>query len=212
MLTVHSFSFNPFQENTYVLSNENGQCIIIDPGCYYDDEKHQLAAFMEERHFTPELLLNTHCHLDHVFGNEFVASRYGLILHRHEKETFLLETAVSSALMFELPFTNYSGPSVFLEDQQLIEFHGDALQVIFNPGHSPGSISFYDAASGFIISGDALFHRSIGRTDLPGGDYDTLIQSIKTRLFSLPDAVKVFSGHGPATTIGEEKRENPFFQ
>jgi hydroxyacylglutathione hydrolase len=212
MLTVNIFSFNPFQENTYLLSHENGQCIIIDPGCYYDHEKDQLAAFIEERKLRPELLLNTHCHLDHVFGNEFVANRYGLQLHRHEKETFLLESAVSTALMFDLPFASYNGPSVFLEDNELIEFHGDCLQVIFNPGHSPGSISFYDAQGGNLISGDALFQRSIGRTDLPGGDYDTLINSIKTRLFTLPEEVRVYSGHGPVTTVGEEKRENPFFR
>jgi glyoxylase-like metal-dependent hydrolase (beta-lactamase superfamily II) len=160
----------------------------------------------------PKMLLNTHCHLDHVFGNKFVAETYGLVLHLHDKEKKVLEYAPASGLMWNLPFDNYTGDLVYLNESDTIKLGEDELTVLFTPGHSPGSICFYCAPQNFIISGDVLFKMSIGRTDLPGGNYDTLIKSIKEKLFVLPDETVVYSGHGPATTIGFEKRNNPFLQ
>lgn len=212
MLQVKSFEFSPIQENTYILYNEFNSCIIIDPGCYFDEEEETLANFIDKMKLTPKMLLNTHCHLDHVFGNKYVAEKYGLVLRIHEGEKKVLEFAPASGLMYNMPFDNYSGEFDFIEEGDTITMDNDSLKVLLTPGHSPASLSFYDEKDGFVISGDALFKQSIGRTDLPGGDYDTLIKSIQTQLLTLPDATKVYSGHGPVTTIGDEKRNNPFLQ
>ena len=210
MLTVKSFEFSPIQENTYILYNEFNSCIIIDPGCYFDDEKEKLAGFIDKMKLVPKMLLNTHCHLDHVFGNKFVAEKYGLTLRIHEGEKKVLEFAPSSGLMYNMPFDNYSGTYDFIGEGELIVLDNDSLKALLTPGHSPASLSFYNEKDGFIISGDVLFQQSIGRTDLPGGDYDLLIESIRTQLLTLPDETKVFSGHGPETSIGYERRNNPF--
>ncbi len=212
MLQVKSFEFSPIQENTYILYNEFNSCIIIDPGCYFDEEEETLANFIDKMKLTPKMLLNTHCHLDHVFGNKYVAEKYGLVLRIHEGEKKVLEFAPASGLMHNMPFDNYSGEFDFIEEGDTITMDNDSLKVLLTPGHSPASLSFYDEKDGFVISGDALFKQSIGRTDLPGGDYDTLIKSIQTQLLTLPDATRVYSGHGPVTTIGDEKRNNPFLQ
>ncbi len=156
------------------------------------------------------MLLNTHCHLDHVFGNKFIAETYGLTLQMHPKEEVVLQMASASGLMFNLPFDNYQGKFIFLKQGDDIYLGEDELEVIEAPGHSPGSICFYCKAQKFIVGGDVLFNGSIGRTDLPGGDYNTLIKSIKEKLFVLPDEVIVYNGHGPETTIGNEKKFNPF--
>ncbi|NJO24681.1 MAG: MBL fold metallo-hydrolase [Bacteroidia bacterium] len=210
MLNVRSFIFSPVQENTYVLYNEKGGCCIIDPGCYFPEEREELRNFIEKTGLRPVWLLNTHCHLDHVFGNKFVASTWGLTLHLHEKEKPMLEVAPASGLMWQLPFDNYGGELVFIKEGQTIKIGEEELLVLFTPGHSPGSVSFYSEKNGFVIGGDVLFNGSIGRTDLPGGDYKTLFNSIQTQLFVLPDDTKVYSGHGPVTTIGFEKMNNPF--
>jgi glyoxylase-like metal-dependent hydrolase (beta-lactamase superfamily II) len=210
MLQIKSFEFSPIQENTYIVYNEFNNCIIIDPGCYSDDEKETLANFIDKMKLVPKMLLNTHCHLDHVFGNKFIAEKYGLTLRIHEGEKKVLEFAPASGLMYNMPFDNYSGEFDFIEAGEVIKLDEDELKVLFTPGHSPASLSFYCEKDGFVISGDALFKQSIGRTDLPGGDYDLLIEKIKSQLLTLPDSTKVFSGHGPVTSIGEEKRSNPF--
>ena len=212
MLNVHSFEFSPIAENTYVLYNEHKHCIIIDPGCYYPEERETLFTWIESRQLVPKLLINTHCHLDHVFGNKDVAARYGLELHISQKEKILLEHAPVSGLMYNLPFDNYDGPLHFLDEKGTVSLDNDLLEIRYTPGHSPGSLSFYSKADGFVISGDALFQRSIGRTDLPGGNHGQLIESIKTQLLSLPPTTTVYSGHGPATTIGEEAGLNPFLK
>lgn len=211
MLKIKSFEFSPIQENTYILYNEFKDCVIIDPGCYYDEEKDQLLQFILQAGLKPKMLLNTHCHLDHVFGNKFISEKFGLTLYIHENEKPVLAFAPASGLMYNLPFDNYTGEFVFLNDNEMIKLGEDELQVILTPGHSPGSLSFYSEKDKFVISGDALFFRSIGRTDLPLGNHDTLINSIREKLFSLPGETSVYSGHGPVTTIGEEKTENPFF-
>lgn len=210
MLKIKAFVFSPIQENTYLLYNEFNRAIIIDPGCYFPEEKDEMKSFITEHKLQPQMLLNTHCHLDHVFGNKFVAETYGLTLQIDEKEKAMLDFAPTSGLMYDLPFDNYTGDIFFLKDAEKINLDGDELEIISAPGHSPGHICFYCAKQHFIICGDVLFNRSIGRTDLPGGDHQALINNIKQKLFVLPDETKVYSGHGPVTTIGEEKRENPF--
>ncbi|HSN62056.1 MAG TPA: MBL fold metallo-hydrolase [Ferruginibacter sp.] len=210
MLKIKSFEFSPIQENTYILYNEFNECIIIDPGCYYDTERETLAGFIEKEGLIPKMLLNTHCHLDHVFGNKYVAEKYGLTLQLHEKEVQVLQFAPASGLMYNMPFDNYTGAYIFLKPGDTLKLGEDELKILFTPGHSPASISFYCQKEGFVIAGDVLFKQSIGRTDLPGGDFDTLINSIKTQLFVLPDETKVYSGHGLSTTVGDEKKFNPY--
>ena len=211
MLTVKAFTFNPVEENTYVLYNENKHCCIIDPGCYFPQEQEELKDEIREAGLKPVLLLNTHCHLDHVFGNKFVHETWGLPLHFHQKEKPVFDFAPASGKLWNLPFDNYEGPLVYLKEENSLKIDEDELEIRFVPGHSPGHICFYDKMAGFVIAGDTLFNGSIGRTDLPGGDFDTLIQSIRTQLFSLPDDTIVYPGHGEPTTIGFEKTNNPFF-
>lgn len=210
MLKIRQFTFNPVQENTYVIFDEKGACAIIDPGCYFDYEHKELTDFIDSNKLSPKCLLNTHCHLDHVFGNKFVAETYGLTLQIHKGEKPVLDLAPTSGKLRGLPFENYSGELIFLEEGETVKVGEEELSVLLTPGHSPASISFYHKDSLSLISGDVLFHSGIGRTDLPGGSYETLIESIKTRLFVLPDNVTVYPGHGPETTIGHEKRHNPF--
>jgi len=210
MFDVKVFTFSPIQENTFVLWNDQKNCIIIDPGCYFDEEKDQLADFIDGNGLQPSLLLNTHCHLDHVFGNKWVADRYGLTLHIHPDEKELLDHAPASGLMWNLPFDNYTGKLIYIREGDTIPLGDDQLDILLTPGHSPGSISFYCRKQEFIISGDVLFRMSIGRTDLPKGDFPTLENSIRTKLYTLPDNTLVYPGHGETTTIGFEKKNNPF--
>jgi glyoxylase-like metal-dependent hydrolase (beta-lactamase superfamily II) len=212
MFHLQTFEFSPIQENTYLLYNEHNDCIIIDPGCYFEEEREMLASFIQSKNLNPVLLLNTHCHLDHVFGNKFVAEEYGLIPHIHPLEKKLLEYAPTSGLMYNLPFDNYTGELAYIDEGSILKVGEDELVAIFTPGHSPGSLSFYCKKQLFIISGDVLFQRSIGRTDLPGGDHATLIRSIKEKLMILPDETVVHSGHGPSTTVIAERNGNPYLK
>ncbi|PWU03877.1 MAG: MBL fold hydrolase [Bacteroidetes bacterium] len=212
MFAVKVFIFSPVQENTYVLYNEQHECIIIDPGTYYPEEKEELQSFIKTQGLIPKLLLNTHCHLDHVFGNKWVAESYGLILQTHEKEKSVLDYAPTAGLMWNLPFENYVGDLLYLREGDIVKLGDDTLKVLFCPGHSPGSIAFYCEKQQFVIGGDVIFKRSIGRTDLPGGDFNTLINSIRYQIFTLPDTVTIYPGHGDPTTVGFEKANNPFLQ
>ncbi len=212
MLQVKYFTFSPIQENTYVLYNEQGKAIIIDTGCYFSAEQEKLKKFLDDTGLIPERLLNTHCHLDHVFGNRWVHETWGLELWIHPDEERMLSYAPLSGEKWGLPFDNYQGPLHFLNHGDLVVLGEDELKVILTPGHSPGSISFYCEKQQFLIAGDVLFRESIGRTDLPGGDHDTLLASIREQLFVLPDEVVVYTGHGMPTKIGHEKRNNPFLQ
>ena len=212
MFQIKAFLFNPVQENTYLLYNEYNECIIIDPGCYFDEEKEILKAFINLNKLRPKFLLNTHCHLDHVFGNKFIADEYKVTLKTHPLEKSVLNMAPASGLMFNLPFDNYQGDIIFLEEGDTVTFRDDKLEVIHVPGHSPGSICFYCKKQNFIIGGDVLFQNSIGRTDLPYGSHEDLIKNIKEKLFKLPGNVTVYPGHGSSTTIGEEIKGNPFLR
>jgi hydroxyacylglutathione hydrolase len=210
MMTIKQFAFNPLQENTYVIYSEKGECCIIDPGCYFTNERNELKNFISTHQLLPKYLLNTHCHLDHIFGNKFVHNEYGLLLHLHPEERVVFENAPAAGLMWGLPFDHYQGELIYLEEGDTLLLGDDLFEILFTPGHSPGSISFYCRAQQFVIAGDVLFQMSIGRTDLPGGDSDTLLNSIREKLFPLADDVVVYPGHGPSTTIGFEKKNNPF--
>jgi glyoxylase-like metal-dependent hydrolase (beta-lactamase superfamily II) len=212
MLTIKLFTFNPVQENTYVIYNEKGECCIIDPGCYFTNERNELKNFISQQRLLPKYLLNTHCHLDHVFGNKFVHDEYGLTLHFHKNEKLVFDNAPASGLMFGLPFDQYHGDIIYIDEEDTIALGDDMLTILLTPGHSPGSVSFYSKAQQFIIAGDVLFQLGIGRTDLPGGNFETLVNSIRTKLFPLAEDVIVYPGHGPQTTIGYEKLHNPFLQ
>jgi hydroxyacylglutathione hydrolase len=210
MIQIQSFTFNPVQENTYVLYNEKGAACIIDPGCYFSGEEQALRGFVTANNLTPVLLLNTHCHLDHIFGNRFVQQTWGLMLHLHPLEKQVLDRGPASGQAWGLPFTNYDGELNYVEEGDEVLLGNEPLQVLFTPGHSPGSVCYYSKAHKFLIGGDVLFNGSVGRTDLPGGDFKTLEQSIKTKLYTLPEDVVVYPGHGPATTIADEIKTNPF--
>jgi glyoxylase-like metal-dependent hydrolase (beta-lactamase superfamily II) len=212
MIHIKAFTFSPISENTYVLYNNEGKAIIIDPGCYFPNEQETLKNFLTDNSLTPVYLLNTHCHLDHVFGNKWVHETYGLEPHLHPNEEAMLALAPVSGERWGLPFQNYAGPLHFLNDGDTVLLGETEIQVILAPGHSPGSICFYIPSQGDLIGGDVLFRGSIGRTDLPGGDSETLLNSIREKLWVLPDETVVYSGHGIKTTIGYEKRNNPFLQ
>jgi glyoxylase-like metal-dependent hydrolase (beta-lactamase superfamily II) len=210
MLHLKVFTFNPFQENTYVIYNDEKECAIIDPGCYGASEEQELKKFITDNGLQPIMLLNTHAHVDHVFGNYFVCNEYRLLPVMHENELGILHSLLTVAELYGFKATESPEPVKFLKEGDIINLGSTKIKVLFTPGQSPGSVSFYVEEEKLLIAGDVLFQSSIGRTDLPGGDYDTLISSIKQQLFPLPDDTKVFPGHGPATTIGWEKKHNPF--
>lgn len=211
MVHVAELTFNPFQENTYIVYDDTKECVIFDPGCMTATEKTELVTFIESAGLKPVRLINTHCHIDHILGNKFVAERWQLPLEIHQGELVVLESAPMVAQMYGIPYLQHSPmPEKFIEAGDMIRFGETELEVLFTPGHSPASISFYNRQHQYLIAGDVLFHGSIGRTDLPGGDHATLIASIKEKLLVLDDAVKVYPGHGPATTIGFERANNPF--
>lgn len=212
MLTVKLFTFNPLEENTYILYNEVKEAIIIDPGCYFDEERQKLRDFIENEGLKPVQLLNTHCHLDHVLGNQWIYETYGLELFLHPDEEQILSMAVQMSKMWGLPFDNYNGVLHFLHKNDVVKLGRDEFRIILVPGHSPGSICFYNEEQKFAIAGDVLFKESVGRTDLPGGNHAALIENIRHQLFVLPDDVIIYPGHGDFTTIGYEKRYNPFLK
>lgn len=210
MVHIKIFSFNPVEENTYLLYDENKECCIIDPGCYTAAERQVLQDYITENGLKPALLLNTHCHFDHAFGNKFIHDTYGLDLHIHEKEKIMLEYASRSAQGYGLLLENYEGPVHTLKENDSVRVGEDELKVLFIPGHSPGHIVFYCEKQGFVIGGDVLFKGSVGRTDIPFGDFDQLVDGIRSKLLVLPEETVVYPGHGEKTTIGYEKRNNPF--
>jgi glyoxylase-like metal-dependent hydrolase (beta-lactamase superfamily II) len=211
MMNIFKFVFSPIEVNTYILADESGDCAIIDCGCYNKTETEKFAGFITDRNLKPVLLLNTHCHLDHIFGNRFILEKYGLKTLSGESDEKNRKNAVPHARLFGLVMDEPPEPAAFITDNQVIKFGTTELVALNVPGHSSGSIAFYSEKNGCVFTGDALFSGSIGRTDLPGGDYDTLINSIKSKLFVLPPATVVYSGHGNETTIGNEMKSNPYF-
>jgi len=212
MLNIKQFTFNPFSENTYLLYDDSHQLVILDPGCYDKHEQAQLQAYINQKALIPQALWLTHAHIDHVLGNQFVFDSWGLQPWMHRAEVSNLERLPAYAPTFGFPPVHSPAASHFLEAGDIVKVGDEELQVLFAPGHSAGSICFYYRQGGWLIGGDVLFRESIGRTDLPGGDFDTLITSIRSQLFTLPDETIVYPGHGPATTIGYEKRNNPFLK
>ncbi|MDA9555410.1 MBL fold metallo-hydrolase [Pelobium sp.] len=210
MMKLQTFVNNPYQENTYIISDESGVCAIIDPGMYTAAEQNAVVNYIKENHLKPVLLLNTHCHIDHVLGNKFIFDQYGLKPQMHKGELALLHAVPSYAPQQGFNYELSPEPEVFLTESGTISLGNSTLEILFAPGHSPAHLCFYSKADGFVIGGDVLFKGSIGRTDLPGGNFDILINSIRNQLFTLPDEVKVYPGHGPMTTIGFEKLYNPF--
>ncbi|MBL0742416.1 MBL fold metallo-hydrolase [Chryseolinea lacunae] len=210
MLHVQVFVFNPFQENTYVLYDETKECVIIDPGCYDAAEKAELTDFISDHQLSVQKLLNTHCHVDHVLGNAFVKETYKTKFYIHASDEPVLKAVKVYAPHYGFNLYHEATPDGYLTEGDEVCFGNQVFSVLFVPGHAPGHIAFYHAGEKVVIGGDVLFRNSIGRTDLPGGDFDTLIQSIHQKLFTLPDDVTVYPGHGPETTIGFEKKTNPF--
>jgi glyoxylase-like metal-dependent hydrolase (beta-lactamase superfamily II) len=209
---IATFCFNPFQENTYIISHANKDCWIIDPGCYTLQEQKRLTQYIEQQALRPVRLINTHCHLDHIYGNKFIATEYNLELGIHKKELDILHRAEIGARMFGAKIPERQEPGYFIEEHEILQLADVSFHVLFTPGHSPGSICFHNTEEQYVIVGDVLFLGSIGRTDLPGGDYDTLIKSIKTELLVLDAPTEIYNGHGPSTTIGEEIKNNPFLR
>ena len=210
MISVQSFTANPYQENAYVLFDESNECIIIDPGTYTSQEQNELSHFIESSQLKPVRLLNTHCHIDHVLGNAFVHSMYGLLPEFHSLELELLHAIPGYAPQMGIRYELSPLPETFLPETGNITFGQSSLELIFAPGHSPGHLCFYSPADNFLIGGDVLFYQSIGRTDLPGGNHQQLLDNIKHKLFNLPTDCVVYPGHGPSTQIGFEKAHNPF--
>lgn len=212
-LEIKKFVFSPFMENTYVIWDSDTKIgAVIDPGCSDDSERTELSNFIEEESIELKYLINTHCHIDHIFGNAFVINNYEVKFLAPEEDVFLLEKAVEQAEMFAVTMEPSPKPDEFIYDGMSIELGGIKNEFLFTPGHTPGEYSIYFEPDSLCITGDVLFREGIGRTDLWGGDMDTLLNSIKTRLFSLPDETVIYPGHGDESTIGHEKANNPFLK
>ena len=210
MIQIKKFTFNPVQENTFIVYDETGECVIIDPGCYTAKENLALDAFISKEQLKPVRLINTHCHFDHIMGVTHCRSTWHLSFETHPREAALVEQAVEHGDLFGIPMEPIDAPDAFFGEGDRINFGHSYLEVIEAPGHSPGGVVFYNAEQKLLFAGDVLFYGSIGRTDLPGGSFDELVNNIKTKLLILPEETVVFSGHGPETSIAFEKKNNPF--
>ena len=210
MIKVEKFVVNPLGENSYIISDETGECIFVDPGYYYDEEYEEIKDYIKSNNLTPIKITNTHCHFDHIMGVEFVRNEFNIPFLAHPDDAFWVDRAMDQGKMFGFKMKPVSPIDDFLVENEYVIFGNTKLQIIHVPGHSPGHVVFYGEKDKVLIAGDVLFYGSIGRTDLPGGDYETLINGIKEKLLILPGDTKVYSGHGPETTLGFEKDTNPF--
>ncbi len=212
IMKIKTFEFNPIAENTYILYDDTKECVIIDAGAFYQDEKQELLDFILDNNLIVKHLLNTHLHFDHVFGNSFILEQFHLQTKAHQADEFLLEGMPAQMRMFGFPNAE-SAPAIgtYIKEGDTIEFGNQKLIILEVPGHSPGSVAFYSEKGNCVIVGDALFRGSIGRTDLARGNQEQLLEAIRQKLFTLPPDTIVYPGHGPATTIKEEMRSNPFF-
>ena len=211
MTKIETFIFNSFQENTFLIYDETKECVIIDAGCNEDHEYQKLDDFIEDNDLILKAIINTHCHIDHIMGNAYLVEKYKVQSIAHKEDMPLIERSNDMALAFGFNVQEPPIPNQFVVEGDEIKFGNTVLMVKHVPGHSPGSIALYNEKDKYIIVGDVLFAGGIGRTDLPGGDYDTLISSIKEKLFSLNGDTVVYSGHGSNSTIAHEKNTNPFF-
>jgi hydroxyacylglutathione hydrolase len=210
MASIQSFENNPYQENTYIVYDESGECAIIDPGMSTAAEQNVVVNFIKQHNLKPVLLLNTHCHIDHVLGNKFVFDNYGLKPKFHAGELPVLEAVVAYAPMMGIRYDVSPLPDEFLPEEGTVSFGNTELGLIFAPGHSPAHLCYYDKKANMLVGGDVLFRGSIGRSDLPGGNFKLLLTNIEQKLLTLPDDCVVYPGHGPDTTIGYEKQTNTF--
>ena len=210
MIQLKKLTFNAFQVNTYILFDETGECVIIDAANSNEEEDNRLFQYIDDNKLKPSKLLSTHAHVDHILGNAIVSKRYNVKLGAHAGGELYLDNAIASASSFGMRLTEVLHPEINLIDNQTLTFGNSSLKVFHTPGHATGSACFYNKEASFVITGDVLFYQSIGRTDLPGGDYNLLKNSIWGKLFVLPDSTKVHPGHGPDTSIGSEKTDNPF--
>ncbi len=210
---IQKFIFNDFQENTLVISDDEKNCVIVDPGCYYPEERFELEQYIAQNDLKPLALLNTHCHIDHILGNAWLLGQYNLPFYMHEKDLVTLNAVPSYAPMYGfVGFEPSPQPSHLVNHGDVLSFGKMTFQVLFGPGHAPGHVAFYSAENHVVINGDILFKGSFGRFDLPNGDLNALKKTITQVMFSLPDDTVVYCGHGPETTIGAEKRSNPIYQ
>ncbi|MBC7486251.1 MAG: MBL fold metallo-hydrolase [Cytophagaceae bacterium] len=211
MLSLYTLTFNPLQENTYILAAENKECWIIDPGCYDRQEQIELFDLIAAQDLTPVKIINTHCHVDHVLGNAAVKRKYNIPLLIHPIEESYLRAVSSYAPNYGFAAYEPAEADEFLDVKIPMELGGHTIHLLFVPGHSAGHVALYNKEENICIAGDVLFRQSIGRSDLPGGNHEQLLESIRKQLFTLPPETKVYPGHGPSTTIEFEKRYNPFF-
>ena len=212
-MKVEVFTCNPFQENSAVVYNDAGDAVIVDPGFYAPHEREALMDFIGAKKLKVHAILNTHCHIDHILGNAYCMDKFDVDLVAHEKELFTLSLGERSAAMYGLEgYVPSPEPTRFVEDNEVIRFGDLEFQVIFGPGHAVGHVAFYNATNNILLGGDIVFKGSFGRVDLPGGDLETLKQTIHQRIFTLPGETVIYSGHGPLTTIGDEKRYNYILQ
>lgn len=211
MLKVNTFTFNNFKENTYLIfDSKSKELAIIDPGCMDTVERSFLLNFIKSYKLVPKYLLNTHCHLDHIYGNSWVANHFNLKLHAHTLETENIKRAKMGAQLYNVPTPDHKEIDEFIDHDFTFMLGDYNINTLFTPGHSKGHLSFYSPDFNFVVSGDVLFEGSVGRTDLNGGDFNILTQSIRNVLYKLPENTKVYPGHGNSTTIKEEKMSNPF--
>jgi len=212
MIKIEKYTFNNFQVNSFILYDDSGECVIIDAACYDEHEKQQVMEFIKGNSLRLVRNLNTHCHVDHILGNGFITDTYGIRPEYHEASAPLFTVAPEIAASFGFVLDQIPQPARYLQDDETIRFGSSELKVLYTPGHADGSVCFYNEPDGFVITGDVLFRDTIGRTDLPTGNFDLLMKSIREKLFTLPDDTKVYAGHGPETTIGYEKMNNPFIR
>lgn len=209
-MKIHSFVFSPISVNTYVVEADNGECAVIDCGCYDDNEFSQLTGFLEKNSLKPVLLLNTHCHLDHIFGNGKMLEKYGLKTKACKTEEENRKNAPVHAMLYGMEMEAPPEIGEHIGDGESVAFADITFEALYVPGHSAGSIAWYCKDDGCVFTGDALFAGGVGRSDLPGGNHDQLIRNIKGRLLTLPSDTVVYPGHGESSTIGAEKKDNPW--
>jgi glyoxylase-like metal-dependent hydrolase (beta-lactamase superfamily II) len=212
MIKIQKFVFNTFQVNSYILQEESGECVIIDAACYEDREKQEVKEFIEKNNLKLVRNLNTHCHIDHILGNGFIAETFGIYPEFHEASVPFLVAASEIAVSFGYAMNEIPAPTRYLIENEKITFGTSVLKVLYTPGHADGSVSFYNKEQGFVITGDVLFRDTIGRTDLPSGNFDLLMKSIREKIITLPDDTVIYPGHGPETTVGYEKQNNQFIR